>query len=261
MSIGRVKRAFESGRTAFMPYAALGYPTPESSIETVKSLVDSGADLLELGVPFSDPLADGATIQAATQKAIENKVSLSECINLVARLREDGVDVPILFMSYFNPILSYGVERCAADCAAVGVDGFIVPDLPPEEAGEMEAACQGSDLALVFLLSPTSPPKRVEMVSEKSTGFVYLVSLTGVTGERKSLPEGLSAFVHRVRKITDKPLAVGFGIGNGAQAAEVAKIADGVIVGSALVKRAGESNERVKELAVEIVTSMLRKSS
>src|SRR5512135_2863878 len=250
--IEHISNAFRPHHTAFMPYSVLGYPGRAASIEVVQTLVAAGADLLELGVPFSDPLADGPTIQAATQRALEQGVTLAECIAMAADLRARGVRTPALFMGYINPILAYGVERLAADSAAAGVDGFIVPDLPPEEADELDAACRRHGLALVYLLAPTSSPERIALVAEKSQGFIYLVSLTGVTGARASLASGLAGFVARVRAVTPKPLAVGFGIGSGEQAREVAQWADGVIVGSALVKCAGESAERVRALAVEI---------
>jgi tryptophan synthase alpha chain len=250
--IESIDSAFQPHRTAFMPYTVLGYPTPEASLQVIQTLVGAGADLLELGVPFSDPLADGPTIQAATQRALENGVTLSQCLGMVAELRKRGVGTPALLMSYVNPILAYGIKRCVADSAASGVDGFIVPDLPPEEAGELEDACRGHGLALVYLLAPTSSPERTALVAEKSQGFIYLVSLTGVTGARDSAPPGLAEFVARVRAVARKPLAVGFGIGSGEQAKTVAQLADGVIVGSALVERASESIERVQELAVEL---------
>lgn len=250
--IERIANAFQSRHIAFMPYSVLGYPTPEMSLQVVQTLVAAGADLLELGVPFSDPLADGPTIQAATQRALENGVTLAGCIAMVAGLRAHGVETPALLMGYVNPILAYGVKRFVADSAAAGVDGFIVPDLPPEEAGELEEACGQHGLALVYLLAPTSPPERIALVAEKSQGFIYLVSLTGVTGARETLPPGLADFVERVRAVTRKPLAVGFGIGSGQQARAVAQLADGVIVGSALVQRAAESIERVQSLAVEL---------
>jgi tryptophan synthase alpha chain len=250
--IERIANSFQAPGTAFMPYAVLGYPTPELSLQVVQALVAAGADLLELGVPFSDPLADGPTIQAATQRALEQGVTVADCIAMVAELRTRGMETPALLMGYVNPILAYGIQRFVADSAAAGVDGFIVPDLPPEEAGDLEAACRRHGLALVYLLAPTSPSARIELVAEKSQGFIYLVSLTGVTGARNALPPGLADFVARVRSVTHKPLAVGFGIGSGEQAQAVAQLADGVIVGSALVQRAGQSLESVRELAAEL---------
>jgi tryptophan synthase alpha chain len=253
--IKRIVNAFQPHRAAFMPYTVLGYPTPGKSLAAVQALVAAGADLLELGVPFSDPLADGPTIQAATQRALENGVTTGDCIAMVAALRACGMDTPALLMGYVNPILAYGIQRFVADSAAAGVDGFIVPDLPPEEAGELEAACRQHNLALVYLLAPTSPPERVALVAEKSQGFIYLVSLTGVTGARDRLPPDLADFVARVRAAdpsAGKPLAVGFGISSGQQARAVAQLADGVIVGSALVQRAAQSLESLHKLAVEL---------
>jgi len=250
--IERVKRAFTKGHPAFMPYSVLGYPTRQAGLETVRTLVEAGADLLELGVPFSDPLADGPTVQVATQKSLENGTTLKDCLAMVRELRQQGIETPALFMGYVNPMLAYGLAQFVADAAAAGIDGFIVPDLPPEEAGELEAFCNERGLALVYLLAPTSTPERIKLIVEKSRGFIYLVSLTGVTGARDKLSAGLSDFVARVRAETDTPLAVGFGIGNGEQARVVAELVDGVIVGSALVKRAGISQEEVRSLALEL---------
>lgn len=250
--IERIQLAFTTGRPAFMPYSVLGYPDRAGGLAVIQTLVEAGADLLELGVPFSDPLADGPTIQAATQKALENGVTLRDCLAQVQELRQQGMQTPALLMGYINPILAYGLEQLVADAAAAGVDGFIVPDLPPEEAGELEAACAQHGLALVYLLAPTSTPERIKLAAKKSQGFIYLVSLTGVTGARNELAPDLAEFVARVRAQTDLPLAVGFGIGSGRQARAVAQLADGVIVGSALVKRAAESLERVRELAAEL---------
>ncbi len=171
---------------------------------------------------------------------------------MIRELRAQGVDTPALMMGYINPMLAYGLEQFVADAAAAGVDGFIVPDLPPDEAEELEQLCRQHGLALVYLLAPTSTPERIQLVAEKSKGFIYLVSLTGVTGARNQLPTNLADFVARVRSQTDTPLAVGFGIGNGPQAQAVAELADGVIVGSALVKRAGESLETMSALATEL---------
>jgi len=250
--IERIQNAFTHGRPAFMPYSVLGYPTRQGGLEVVKTLAQAGADLLELGIPFSDPLADGPTIQAATQRSLENGTTVKDCLAMVRELRQQGVDTPALLMGYVNPMLAYGLESFVADAAAAGVDGLIVPDLPPEEAAELEVPCAEHGLALVYLLAPTSPPERIELVAGQSQGFIYLVSLTGVTGARTDLPSDLAEFVQRVRDQTDKPLAVGFGIGDGPQARAVGQVADGVIIGSALVQRAGESVERVRELAEEL---------
>ena len=250
--IERIKNAFINGHKAFMPYAVLGYPNRQSSIEVIKTLVEAGADLLELGIPFSDPLADGPTIQAATQKSLENGTTVKDCLAIIRELRQQGIKTPALLMGYINPMLAYGLAQFVTDAASAGADGFIVVDLPPEEAAELEALCYEHGLALVYLLAPTSTPERIKLAAEKSQGFIYLVSLTGVTGTRNELAVGLSDFITRVRTQTDTPLAVGFGIGNGEQARAVAQLADGVVVGSALVKRAAESLESVRDLATEL---------
>ena len=227
--------ARSAGRAALMPYYTLGFPSPQLSVEVVTSIARSGADLIELGIPFSDPLADGPTIQHSTQIALEQGTTLGGCLEMAAAVRRRGVSQPLLFMGYYNPILTYGIERFAAASARAGVDGFIIPDLPPEEADEMEAACHRHGLALVFLLAPTSTPERIAEVAARASGFIYLVSLTGVTGARADLSVDLEGFVERVRGASSSPLAVGFGISSPRQAQAVGRLADGVIVGSALI--------------------------
>ncbi len=242
--VERIAAVFEQAqaedRAALMPYLTLGYPTPETSPALVKAIVAAGADLLELGMPFSDPLADGPTIQRATHVALQQGMTVARCLDMIFNLRSQEVTTPILLMGYYNPILAYGAEAFCRACCQVGVDGLIVPDLPPEEGETLEEACRRHGLALVYLLAPTSTPDRVRLVTERSRGFVYLVSVTGITGARDALPPDLAAFVGRVRAVTDKPLAVGFGISKPGQAAQVARLADGVIVGSAIVRLAGE---------------------
>jgi tryptophan synthase alpha chain len=228
-------------RAALMPYYTLGFPTPAASREVVQAIAAAGADLIELGVPFSDPLADGPTIQHSTQVALEQGMSVARCLALVAELRAASVTQPFLLMGYINPILAYGVEKYVADAVAAGADGFIVPDLPPEEAVEMQAACAAHGAALVYLAAPTTTDERLAAVAAKTTGFLYLVSLAGVTGARSALPPGLTDFVQRARRVCEKPLAVGFGVSTPEMARQVGQIADGVIVGSALIRAAGEA--------------------
>jgi len=227
--------AKSESRAALMPYFTLGYPTADISLAILEAIAGAGANLIELGIPFSDPLADGPTIQHSTQVALENGMNTGRCLELTDQLRRRGVDQPVMLMGYYNPILAYGVSRFAADAAMVGADGFIIPDLPPEEAGEIEAACRENQLALVYLLSPASTPERIRLIAGKTSGFLYLVSLTGVTGARKRLPADLRSFVSKVREDAELPIAVGFGISTPQQAREVGGIADGVIVGSALI--------------------------
>jgi tryptophan synthase alpha chain len=254
--LSQILATFANKKTAFMPYAPLGYPTIEDSLEVIRTLVKAGADLIELGVPFSDPLADGPTIQAATQKALENGVNVAKCLELAKQLRAEGIITPFLLMGYLNPFLAYGLEQLVNKAVEAGINGFIIPDLPPEEADELDGLCVQNNLALIYFLAPTSTPERLTLVAQKARGFIYLVSLTGVTGARNQLSETLPAFIERVRGVTDKPLAVGFGISNGQQARQVAQYADGVIVGSALVKRAAQSSAAVGELAAEIAVAL-----
>jgi tryptophan synthase alpha chain len=241
--------AKDEGRAALMPYFTLGYPDPETSLDVVEAIAQAGADLIELGVPFSDPLADGPTIQHSTQVALEQGINATQCIEMVASLRARGVTQPFMLMGYVNPILAFGVERFVAKAAIAGADGFIVPDLPPEEGAEIEAACRAHGCALVYLLAPTSPPERVELLASRATGFLYLVSLAGVTGARDALPPHLADFVQRVRIVAHTPLAVGFGISTPRQARAVGQSADGVIVGSALIKAAGQGDNPAQAAA------------
>lgn len=249
----QIASAFETARAArraaLMPYYTLGYPTQAASLEVVTAIAAAGADLIELGLPFSDPLADGPTIQHSTQAALENGMTVGRGLEMTAELRRRGVRQPLLLMGYYNPILAFGPARFAAEAAAAGASGFIVPDLPYEEAGELEAACQEHELALVYMLAPTSTPERIAGACRRSRGFLYLVSLTGVTGARASLPEDLAAFVGRVREAARTPLAVGFGISTPAQARLVGRLADGVIVGSAVIAAARDSADPAKSAA------------
>lgn len=244
-------------RAVFMPYLVVGYPDMETFFQLVIGLEQTGATMFELGVPFSDPLADGPVIQAATQQALTQGINVAACLAAVAELRARGVRAALNLMSYVNPLLAYGVTRFCAAAADAGLDGLIVPDLPPEESDELAAACHTHGLALIRFLAPTSTQARVERVTRAAEGFIYLVSLTGVTGLRDRLPPELEAFVARVRAQTTVPLAVGFGISNAEQARTVAQIADGVIVGTAIVKRAGGENPvpDVVKLGEELVAA------
>lgn len=241
----KIKDAFGKGRTALMPYFTIGYPDYKTSLDIIEACVHAGADLMELGMPFSDPLADGPTIQHSTQVALDNGITVQRCLEAVKELRSSGVAIPLILMGYINPILAYGLERFVSEAAHSGASGFIIPDLPPEEAGELRACCQQNELDLIFLLPPNSTDARMQYIAEQSSGFVYLVSVLGITGERKALPVELAQFVARVRTQTDKPLAVGFGISTPQQAAAVGEIANGVIVGSALIKAVGAAESPV----------------
>lgn len=236
-------------RAALMPYFTLGFPNLEVSLAIIAELASCGADLIELGVPFSDPLADGPTIQHSTQVALEQGMTVSRCLDAVTQLRQRGVIQPLLLMGYINPILAYGIERYVSAAAAAGADGLIVPDLPLEEADALDTACRAHGLALIYLVSPASTPERIAALAQRTTGFLYLVSLTGVTGARSQLTTGLAGFVERVRRVARTPLAVGFGISSPEQARAVAELADGVIIGSALISAAAKSAEPVRAAA------------
>ncbi len=256
--LGRIAAAFDQarhqGRPALMPYFTAGFPDLAASRAVLRAIAEAGADLIELGVPFSDPLADGPTIQAAAQVALERGTTPAHCLELVARLRAERVAQPIMLMSYVNPILRYGIERYVHNAAASGADGLIVPDLPVEEADELEVACAGAGLALAFLAGPTSPSARLAEIARRTTGFLYLVSLTGVTGARSALPDGLADFVARARCVATTPLAVGFGISRPEHICAVGALADGVIVGSALIRAVAEADDPVLAAATFVRT-------
>ena len=235
----RIAQAFagHGRRAALMPYLMGGHPDPQTSLAACEAAADAGADLIELGVPFSDPLADGPVIHAAATEALKNGVTpsdvLRQCEAVAARL-------PVVLMVYANVVLSAGLEDYASAAAGAGAAGLIVPDLPHDEAGELRAVCDAEGLALVPLVAPSTTPKRLEAIGADARGFVYTVSLTGTTGERPELSPDLTATVERVRASTDAPVAVGFGISTAAHASAVADLADGVIVGSRVVRAAAE---------------------
>jgi tryptophan synthase alpha chain len=245
--LDRISHAFQAARradrAALIAYLTLGYPDPETSVRLVEAAASAGADLIELGIPFSDPLADGPTIQHSTQVALGQGITVRGCIDLAQELRDRGVTRPLLFMGYYNPILAYGVERFAGEAARAGVDGLIIPDLPPEEGASLEAACCRLRIALVYLAPPNVAPERLAMLAKRTSGFLYLVSVKGVTGARAGVPEALGEFVARARGAAHTPVAVGFGIATPEQAAAVGRLADGVIVGSAIIQ-AVEANPR-----------------
>lgn len=223
------------GESAFIPYITGGDPSLAATKEIIFALERAGSDVIELGIPFSDPVGDGLVIQEASQRALANGVTTREILNLVREVRQVS-QVPILLFSYFNPILVYGVEKLAADMADAGADGLLCVDLPPEEADDYKAALDKHGLCTVFLTAPTSTDARLEAVSRQCTGFVYYVSRLGVTGERTDLVADLAQQVARIKRLTDKPVAVGFGISTPEHAKHVAGLAEGVVVGSAIVR-------------------------
>jgi tryptophan synthase alpha chain len=306
--MNRIEAAFRT-KPIFMPYFPLGYPDLDTSINVIEALAKNGADLIEVGLSFSDPLADGPVIQKATQVALEKGVTVRKSLEAVKELRQRGVAIPLVLMGYYNPMLAYGLEKFICDARDAGADGFIIPDLPVEESEEFTSALrgatvgrvdgdgfppsyrdQGSTVAsspkgeaqvdsgerastarrsahevpaplregggipLIQMLAPTTSDERMEMIARNAQGFIYLVSVTGVTGERQSISEDLAELIQRVREHTTVPVCVGFGISTPAQAKQVGALADGVIVGSACVKTIGASEtpvETAKQFAAE----------
>jgi tryptophan synthase alpha chain len=250
--MSKLDDAFKN-KPIFMPYFPLGYPTLDVSVDVIEALAKNGANVVEVGLSFSDPLADGPVVQRATQVALDNGITISKALAAVTELRQRGVTTPLILMGYYNPMLAYGLTRFVADASAAGADGFIIPDLPLEEAEEFQAVLSDastaslgngsplSALPLIPMLAPTSPDERMEMIGRKAKGFIYLVSVTGITGERRDISAGLADLVARVQAHTSVPVCVGFGIGTPEQAKAVGAIADGVIVGSACVRIIGES--------------------
>ena len=237
-------QALQNQTAALMPYFTLGYPDAATSLAIIEAIAPY-SDLLELGVPFSDPLADGPTVQHSTQVSLENGTTTASCLEMVRELRRRGVQTPILLMGYVNPILAYGEANYVGDAVAAGADGFIVPDLPPEEAEDFDEKTAVAGLSLIHFLAPTSNQSRIDRVAPRARGFIYLVSVTGVTGARSQVQGDLASFVNRVRTKTAVPLAVGFGISTPQQAAEVGQVADGVIVGSALINAVNAAEDKV----------------
>jgi tryptophan synthase alpha chain len=234
--LSRIATVFQKpNHKALIAYVTVGYPNIEATMRVVSLLAKSGCDIIELGIPFSDPLADGATIQNASFEAIKKGVSPSVCLDTASKLRQK-VDTPLVFMTYYNPIFNYGLEDFCTDCKNAGIDGLIIPDLPPEEGTLLETISARNGLDLIYLLAPTSTEQRIKIVAGRSRGFIYLVSVTGVTGARENISTNLGTFVKRVRCFAHQPLCVGFGISTAKQAAKVAAESDGVIVGSRLIQ-------------------------
>ena len=235
--IQKIKEARKEKRKLFCAYLTLGFPKLSVTEALIPALEKAGADVIELGFPFSDPLADGPTIQLTSAKAIEGGVKLKNAFELVRRLRRKGIKIPILFFSYLNPLMHYGMTHAIREMHQSGFDGLIVPDLPPEEGRMWEPWAKKLDLSLVYLIAPTTANQRMRMIAKRSNGFVYYVSLRGVTGARNAIPTDLTKNLRAIKKITHKPVLVGFGVAREEQAKAIARVSDGIIVGSALMDR------------------------
>ena len=246
------------GKYAVVPFITMGYPTLAVSVGVAQSVLENGADMLELGIPFSDPLADGPTIQMTSFQALENGVTLSMAMDSVRELRARKIESPLIFMGYLNPYLNYGMERFAKDAADAGLDGIIIPDLPPEEAPPYQAILEGRGIHLIPLLAPTSTESRIEQACKQASGFIYCVSVTGVTSARSELASGVESLVRRIRSHTDLPVLVGFGVSRHEHVKRIASFADGAVVGSALLDSVSRaSSEDAPETAAAFVR-MLR---
>ncbi len=251
----RIEKKFKEvlGRNGkvFIPYIMAGDPNLERTRELVGILEECGADIIELGVPFSDPLADGPTIQGAAQRALSEGVTLAKVLDLIGSLRK-STQIPIVLMTYYNLIFRYGEERFVQDASSAGADGIIIPDLPPDEAGSLLLFSKRTGFDVIFLVTPTSTAERIKKVATTSRGFIYYVSITGITGAKLSVDSSIGTHIAKIRETGRKPVAVGFGISTPQEASEIAQIADGVIVGSAIVKRVRDTDENLKDYLVSL---------
>lgn len=242
----RFKKLRSQNKKAFIPYIMAGDPSLEKTTERVLLLERRGADIVELGVPFTDPLADGPTIQRAAERALSAGVTLRKVIGLVKELRQK-TQIPIVLMTYYNPVFKYGEERFVDNAVAAGVDGVIIPDLPPDEAETLIKHSRGKGFSTIFLLAPTSTGERIRKVTKTSTGFIYYVSITGITGAKLSPDNKINESIGSIRSLTDRPVAVGFGVSTPDEARTISGFADGVIVGSAIVKKFHEQPEDAED--------------
>lgn len=256
--MSKIANAFKDD-TAFIGFLTAGDPTIDKTVEFILAMEEAGCDLIEIGIPFSDPMAEGVVIQDANVRALKHNTTTDDVFDIVRRVREK-TDVPLVFLTYINPVFFYGYEDFFKKCSELGVDGIISPDLPYEEKGEIVDIARMYDVDVISLIAPTSK-QRIQMIANDATGFIYVVSSLGVTGMRSEIKTDLNAVLEDIREVTDLPLAVGFGINTPEQASEIGKIADGVIVGSAIVKIIEEYGEDATEPIREYVSSMKKASN
>ena len=259
--MGRIADGFTAlkreGKKGFIPFITAGDPDLATTEKLLVTLAQSGATLIELGVPFSDPMADGPVIQRSSERALKNSFGLQEILDLVSRARKQ-IDIPIILFSYYNPLLQFGLKRLAEAAKDAGLDGVLVTDLSPEESDEFLTELRAQDLDMIFLVAPTSTDERLKLIAERASGFIYAVSRAGVTGTRETVSAEAEKLVNRLRKFSELPVAVGFGISNAAQVADVHRYADAVVVGSAIVaemERFGNSPDLVERIA-EFLTGL-----
>ncbi len=245
------------GKAALAPFVTLGYPDVPTSEAMAVAILESGGDMLELGIPFSDPLADGPTVQMTSFRALENGANLRGALASLQRLRQKGVDSPLIFMGYLNPFLNYGIEAFARDASNAGMDGIIIPDLPPEEAPPYQAILESEGIHLIPLLAPTSTDERIKRACKQASGFIYCVSVTGVTGARSELSGGVEGLARRIREHTDLPILVGFGVSRQEHVDSISRFADGAVVASAMLDNVSRVPiENAAETAAEFVRGL-----
>ncbi|MFC3680702.1 tryptophan synthase subunit alpha [Bacterioplanoides pacificum] len=247
----------EQNRQALIPYITAGDPNKEATVPMMHALVDAGCDIIELGVPFSDPMADGPTIQLACERALAHNTSLTDVLAMVTEFRETNADTAVVLMGYLNPVEAMGYQTFVDRAVAAGVDGVLLVDLPPEEATEVEGIFKARQLDMVYLIAPTTSDERIEKIGQSGSGYVYYVSLKGVTGSKALDVDDVARNLERIRKHVSVPVGVGFGITNGETAAQVASVADGVIVGSAIVNRIAANADNPQQAQAE-VTALMR---
>jgi tryptophan synthase alpha chain len=257
----RIKRRFEAlaneNRAGLVTFVTAGDPTPEISEAIIAGLPGAGADLIELGMPFTDPMADGPAVQVSSQRALRAGQTQRRTLEMVSRFRSQDSDTPIVLMGYYNPIYIYGVEKFVNDAADAGVDGLIIVDVPPEEDPELRVPAAEAGIDFVRLATPTSDEKRLPLLMEAASGFVYYVSITGITGTSSAETSNVAEAVARIRRFTDLPVAVGFGIKTPEQAAEIARVADAAVVGSAIVQRIVDATKEAEGFSPDLVESVL----
>lgn len=251
--MSKIANAFKNGK-AFIPFFTAGDPNIEKTVEYALAMEEAGCDLIEIGIPFSDPMAEGVVIQDANVRALKQNTTTDDVFDAIKAIREKS-DIPIVFLTYINPVFFYGYERFFKKCNELGIDGIISPDLPYEEKGEIADIARKYDVDIISLIAPTSK-ERIQKIASEATGYIYVVSSLGVTGMRSEIKTDLNAIIDDIRDVTDLPLAVGFGINTPKQASEIGGIADGVIVGSAIVKIIEEHGEDAAEPLKEYVSSM-----
>lgn len=251
----KIEQARKQGSKLFCAFLTLGYPSLRFTEKLIEGFAQAGVDLIELGFPFSDPLADGPTIQFSSERALRKGVHLGNAFELVRRLRKKGCNVPLIFFGYLNPIYHYGIKHFVREAKVAGFDGLLIPDLPPEEERSLSRQCRLQGLCQIYLVAPTTETQRIRLISKESQGFIYYVSLRGVTGARRSLAGDIRKNLSRIRPLVQKPILIGFGISSPEHARKLGALSDGIIVGSALVEKIKKSRGRL-EPVVRFVKQM-----